>query len=356
MMKTFVTGATGFVGSAVVRELLRDGQEVKVLVREGSDTRNLEGLDVERVQGDVTDYSSIVRAMEGSGSVYHVAGMVEFWVPKRDRGKLHQVNVEGTKNVLAAADKLGVGRVVYTSTIAAIGSYGKDNPTNEEHAFNLWRMSTDYEWSKYNAEFEAWRFAARGLPVVIVLPSAPLGPRDIKPNPGGKLILDFLARRLPGYLAGGANFVDVDDVAHGHLLAFQRGRVGQRYILGGENLTTLDLFRALERISGVSAPRFRFPYVGALGVAHLLRFISDHVTESPPLITPPVVQFSSKHYYMNTSRAERELGFRPRTTIPQAAVKAIRWFLDHGYVGGGEALERRIRDRIERAEVSPVAA
>lgn len=346
-MKAFVTGGTGFMGSAVVRALLEDGQEVKALVRPDADTRNLDGLDVDLVRGDITDYASVRRAMEGSHAVYHLAAMVAFWVPRAERGLFHEVNVGGTRNVLKAADATSVERVVYTSTISTIGSHGKEDPATEEHSFNIWDMSMEYERSKYNAEFEALRFAARGLPVVIVLPTAPLGARDIKPNPAGQLILDFLARRLPGYLDGGANFIDVDDLAHGHLLAFKRGTAGDRYILGGENLPVRDLFLALEKISGVRAPRFKVPYRGALPLSHLLQLVSDRLTGRPPLITPPVVKFSKMYYYVDTTKAERVLGFRPTTPVAQAAAKAIRWFAQQGYLEGSDRSQNRIRERVE---------
>jgi dihydroflavonol-4-reductase len=207
----------------------------------------------------------------------------------------------------------------------------------------------EYEQSKYNAEFEAFRIAARGLPLVIVLPTAPLGARDIKPNPAGQLILDFLARRLPGYLDGGANFIDVDDLARGHVLACKRGRAGERYILGGENLRIRDLFLALERITGVRAPKLKVPYRGALALSHLLKFASDRITGRPPLITPPVIKLSSKYYYVDTRKAEKELGFRPVTPLVRSAAKAVRWFAEQGYLEGSPKSQNDVRERIASA-------
>jgi dihydroflavonol-4-reductase len=346
-MKTLVTGANGFMGSAVVRELLKDGTEVRALVRQGSDARNLDGLDVETVRGDLCDADSIRRAVEGCRQVFHVAAMVAFWVPPVDRDRFTAVNVVGTKNVLNAARDLGVEKVVYTSTISTIGSFGKQTPTNEEHYFNMWNMSMEYEKSKYSAEFEAWRYAARGLPVVAVLPAAPVGPRDIKPNPVGKLILDFLHRKIPGIIEGGGNFIDVDDIAYGHVLAAKRGKTGERYILGDQNLSVVELFGAIEAISGVKAPRMKVPYAGALALSHFLTFMADHVTGRHPLVTPPLVKMSSQYYYVETSKAREELGFVPRSNPIVALLKAIRWFLDNDYVKLSEPRKDAIRRRLE---------
>ena len=341
------------MGSAIIRELLREGHEVRAFVRSGADTRNLQGLDLEQAVGDITDPDSIKRAMKGCANVYHAAAMVSFWTPPDQRQEFYRVNVQGTKNIMAAALAAGVDKVVYTSTISTIGSYGRENPTSEEFGFNLWEMCTDYERSKYSAEFEVWRYAARGLPVVAVLPAAPVGRRDVKPNPVGKLILDFLSRKLPGYIDGGGNFIDVDDVAYGHVLAAKKGRSGERYILGDLNISTPDLFKALERISGVSAPKLKLPFSGALGLAHLLKFASDHITGRPPVFTPALVKVSSKCYYVDWTKARTELGFQPRSTVSGAVVKAIQWFLENGYVHLDDIKKKRIQSQIET--LSPVA-
>ncbi|QLE46261.1 NAD-dependent epimerase/dehydratase family protein (plasmid) [Nostoc sp. C052] len=355
-MKALVTGATGFVGSAIVRQLQEDGQQVKALVRKGSDLRNLEKLDIEIAYGDITDYDSVARAMQGCNSVYHGAAMVAFWVPRKDRHLFDWVNVEGSKNVFSAALKQDVEKVIYTSTISTIGSYGKDTPTTENHNFNLWDMSMEYEQSKYSAEFEAYRFAAQGLPIVVVMPSAPLGARDIKPNPVGKLILDFLARRIPGYIDGGANFIDVDDVAYGHILAAKKGKVGDRYMLGHENLSVVDLFSALEAISGVPAPKLKLPQAGAVKLAQILEFISDHITNQHPLYTAPMVKFSSLYYYLDTSKAKNELGFEPKSSVQQAAINAIEWFLQNDYLQVNDKNKSRIRQHLQGQSLTPVFA
>ena len=353
-MKAFVTGGTGFMGSAVVHELLRQGQEVKALVRQGSDLRNLKNLDIELVTGDITDPESVRSAIRGCSTVYHLAAMVRFWAPKRERNLFYSVNVDGTRNVLSAAASLNVDKIVYTSTISTLGTYGADNPTKEEFAFNLWDMSMDYERSKYSAEFEAFRFAARGVPVVVVLPCAPVGARDIKPNPVGQLILDFLGRKLPGYIDGGGNFIDVDDLAYGHILAAKHGRAGERYILGDQNISTPDLFKALESISGVPGPKFKLPYSAALALATGLEFISDHITNRPPLFTAPLVKFSSTYYYADTSKAKKELGFTPRSNVAQGVVKAIRWFLDNGYIKGSDST--KLSRHVEQFSLAHTAA
>jgi dihydroflavonol-4-reductase len=356
-MKTFVTGATGFVGSSIVRRLIEDGKAVKAFIRRNADLgaiNSLQGLDVEVAYGDITDADSVQRAMKDCDVVYHVAAMVAFWAPRKQRSMFYRVNVDGSKNVFAAALRRGVERVVYTSTASTIGSYGKDCPTTEEHDFNLWDMSSDYERSKYSAEFEASRFVARGLPLVCVLPAAPIGPRDSRPNPGGKLILDFLARKIPGYIDGGANFIHVDDVADGHLLAAKLGKTGERYLLGAANLSIKDLFSALEDVSGIAAPKLKLPYGGALALAYGLEFFSDYITNTHPLLTVPMVKYSGLHYYLDTSKAQRELGFQPKRSVKQAAFDAIRWFLEHGYIKLADGAVSRIRNRL--AEQSPKAA
>jgi dihydroflavonol-4-reductase len=313
-------------------------------------------LDIEQTIGDITDPGSIKRGIQGCAKVYHAAAMVSFWVPPNQRSEFYRVNVQGTANVMAAALNAGVEKVVYTSTISTIGSYGKDNLTREEFGFNLWDMCMDYERSKYSAEFEVWRYASRALPVVAVLPTAPVGARDIKPNPVGKLILDFLSGKLPGYIDGGGNFIDADDVAYGHVLADKHGRNGERYIIADLNISTPDLFKALESISGVAAPKLKLPASGALALARLLEFTSDHITGKPPLFTVPLVKFSSKYYYVDWSKAKNELGFQPRSNVPAGVVKAIRWFLDNGYVHLDDIKKKKIRTQIEGLNSAPTSA
>jgi dihydroflavonol-4-reductase len=348
MGKTLVTGATGFVGASLVRKLLDDGQQVRVTVRDGSDDRNLKGLDIERVNADLRDAAAIDRAVRGCDVVYHAAAKVAFWVPIKDRQVFYDVNVVGTRNVLSATLQRGVSKVVYTSSVSAIGCQDDGRPTTEEDYYSLWDKGTDYEHSKFAAEFEVWRFAARGLPVVAVLPTAPVGWMDRSPNPVGRVVLDFLARKLPA-VDGGINLIDVDDVAAGHLLAAKHGRVGERYILGHQNLTMAQVFGALEQVSGVAAPRMKAPYRLALGAAHVLQFVADYVTNKHPLFTPAMVKMAALNYYVDTSKAERELGFKPRSTPAQGAARAIRWFLDNGYVRLGDKQRQGIRSHLEAA-------
>ena len=347
-MTALVTGANGFMGSAVVRALVADGQQVRAFVRPSADLRNLDGLDIEVVPGDFLDPDSIVAAMKGCRTLYHVGALVRFWLPPRQLGEFDRVNVHGTKNVLAAALRQGLEKVVYTSTIATIGSHGKDDPVTEEHIFNLWEMGMQYERSKYSAELEAWRFGARGLPLVMVLPCGPIGARDYRPNPLGKLLLDFYHRKVPGYMEGGGNFIDVDDVATGHLLAAKRGKVGERYLLGNQNLSIVDFFRIVEEVSTVAAPRRKIPYAGALALARLLQFVSDRITRRHPLLTPNLTKTARVYYYADTTKARTELGFEPRYTVRDAVVKAFRWFTANGYIPEGKPRRRALVENLER--------
>lgn len=357
MKRVLITGATGFVGSAIARRLLAEGVSVRALVRERADTRNLAGLDLEHSRGDITDAVSVRKAMSGCDTVFHAAAMVAFWVPVKERQQFYHVNVEGTKIVMRAALDEGVERVVHTSTISTIGSYGEATPTNEEMDFNLWDMCMEYERSKYSAEFEAWRFGARGLPLVVVLPAAPVGPRDIKPNPVGQLILNFIAGKIPGYIDGGANFIHVVDVADGHVLAARKGRPGERYILGDQNLTVPQLFEALETISGVKAPKLKLPYRGALGLAHLLEFVANRITNRHPLLTAPMTKFSSLYYFVDTTKAKSELGFVPSRSVALGVWEALDWLLSNGYVTD-KNLAGRVRAHLDQSAGSmrPAAA
>ncbi len=256
-MKVLVTGGTGFIGSSIVRALLRAGHDVRALVREGSDTRNLAGLNIERVTGDITDPNSLSAAMSGCTHVFHAAALYSFWVTLP--GLIERVNVGGTRNVLQAALDAGMERVVYTSSVAALAVPSRDRPVDEATPVDPSAIIGAYKRSKYAAEQVALEYAAKGLPVVIVNPSFPVGPRDIKPTPTGQTILDFINHRLPAYVDTGMNVVDVEDVAQGHLLAAEKGRIGERYILGGRNMPMREFLGILEKITGIPAPRVRLP-------------------------------------------------------------------------------------------------
>jgi len=327
-MKALVTGAAGFIGSSVVRELLKGGVEVRVLVRESSDTRNLDGLDVEKVYGDVRDSESVRSALKGCSLLYHGAALYAFWAP--DNKAFYDVNVEGTKTVLNAALKQGIDKVVYTSSIVAVGSHGADKPANEEAEFNLWGTGDHYARSKHLAEVEAMKICRQGLPLVIVNPAMVIGVRDIKPTPSGKMILDIVNRKMPGYIDGGINLVDVEDVARGHVLAAERGRVGERYILGNENMTVGGYFKLIGEIAGVKPPKLKIPYTAAILLGYGYQLIADMV-KKPPILTAPMVRTGSKYAYYDSSKAVNELGFT-QTPIKVTIEKAINWFQESGYL------------------------
>ena len=329
-MKTLVTGATGFIGSTLVRELLKDGVEVRVLVREDSDTRNIDGLDVEKAYGDIRDSESMKSALKGCETFYQTAALYAIWMP--DSKVFYDVNVEGTKTALNAALEQGLEKVVYTSTIAAIGFHGADSPANEEAEFNLWETGDHYCRSKYLGEVEALKVCKKGLPLVIVNPAGPIGVRDIKPTPTGKMIIDVLNKKMPGYIDGGLNFVDVEDVARGHILAAQKGRIGERYILGNANLSVGDYFKLIGEVSGVEPPKLRIPYPVAIALGYGYQFVSN-IAKKPPVLTAPMVRTGSKYAYFDVSKAVNELGF-PQTPIKGAVEKAVNWFRENGYVKG----------------------
>jgi dihydroflavonol-4-reductase len=328
-MKNFVTGATGFVGSALVRKLLDRGEEVVALVREGSDLTNLAGLGVGLSKGDLTDPASILRGMDGCGRVYHAAADYQLWVP--DKKAIYAANVDGTRNVLDAARRCGVERVVYTSTVGALGNPGDGTPGREDTPVTIDDMVGDYKKSKFMAEQEALRFAKEGLPVVIVNPSTPVGPRDIKPTPTGKMILDFLKGKMFAYLDTGLNIVDVDDVAAGHILAMEKGRPGEKYILGNRDMTLREIFGILSSITGLPAPKVRLPYGFVYAVALISTAVSDHVTHRPPMAPIDAVKMARKFMFFDPSKAVGELGL-PQSPVEVALERAVKWFNDEGLV------------------------
>jgi dihydroflavonol-4-reductase len=329
-MKTLVTGATGFIGSSLVRELLKEGEEVKVLVRKDSDTRNIDGLDVEKVYGDIRDKESVKSALKGCDTFYQAAALYANWAP--DSKIFYDINVEGTKTVLSAALEQGVKKVVYTSSIAAVGCLEGDRLANEETEFNFWKLGSHYIRSKYLGEVEAKKFCEKGLPLVIVNPAGVIGVRDIKPTPTGEFIVKVLNKKMPGYIDAGMNFVDVEDVARGHILAAQKGRIGERYILGNENLPIKDYFELIGKVAGVEPPKKKLPYSLALLIGYGYQFVSN-ITRKPPVLTAPMVRSGSRYVYFNCSKAVNELGF-PQTPIKTTVEKAVNWFKENGYVKG----------------------
>ncbi len=326
-MKTFITGATGFIGASIVRELLRDGREVRALVRKGSNTSNLAGLDLELWQGDLRDSAGLMQGLKGCDILYHAAADYRLWT--REPAEMYRINVDGTVAILEAALENGLARVVYTSSVGTLGNPGDGTPGNEATPVSLADMVGHYKKSKFLAEREAERFVARGLPLVIVNPSTPVGPLDIKPTPTGKIIVDFLNRRMPAYLDTGLNIIAVEDCARGHVLAEQKGQVGQKYILGNTNLTLREIFATLAGITGLPAPKVRLPYTPILLAAYINEGISK-ITGREPLIPLAGVQMAAKFMYFDPSRAVRNLGL-PQTPIAEALQRAVEWFRQNGY-------------------------
>jgi dihydroflavonol-4-reductase len=330
-MRVLVTGATGFVGGMVARELVGIGREVRLLVRPTADRRNVRDLPVEIYHGDVRDLDSLIRATAGCAQVYHVAALYKLWV--RHKQEIYECNVTGTENVLKAARERGVEKVIYTSSVATLGLPGNGTTGNEETPVSLSDMVGHYKRSKFLAEQAVLRSAAEGVPVVIVNPSTPVGVGDLKPTPTGKLIVDFLNGWMPGYVDTGLNLVDVEDVARGHLLAAEKGRVGEKYILGHENLTLQQILSLLAELTGRSAPRFKVPYVLALSVAYLDAALARLIPGREPFAPPVGVKLSRKKMFFDPSKAVRELGWT-QTPVREALRKAVQWFVENGYVKG----------------------
>ena len=328
-MKTLITGSTGFLGSAVLRELLDDGREVKVLVRKGTRTANIDGLDVEIAYGDLRDLESIRSALTGCDILYHVAAYYSLW--DRDPQLIYEINVEGTRKILQAAKEKGLEKIVYTSTVGCIGLNADQTPATENTFFNQNTLSNDYKKSKYQAEQVALEFAQNGLPVVIVNPSTPVGPRDIKPTPTGKIILDFLNREMPAYLDTGLNLIDVKDCARGHILAEQKGVPGERYILGNQNMPLLDILLTLEKITGLKAPRIKMPFWVALSAGWACEMVSNHLTGKPPAVPLAGVKMAKYFMYFDSSKAVQKLGLA-QNPVENALRQSVDWFKDNNYL------------------------
>ena len=323
-----VTGGTGFVGSAVVRALLAAGARVRALVRPGSDRRNLEGLAVDDRPGSLEDPASIESALAGCTAVFHVAADYRIWVP--DPRPMFRVNVEGTRNLMQAALRAGVKRVVYTSSVAVLGLREDGAPADETTPVTLGDVVGPYKRSKFLAEAEVRRLAAdAGLPAVIVNPSTPIGPRDIRPTPTGRIVVEAAAGRIPAYVDTGLNLVHVDDVARGHLLAFERGRVGERYILGGEDMTLAEMLAIIAELCSRPKPWVRLPRAAVYPVA-LAAQVYGRLTGREPLVTLDGLRMSRKKMFFSSAKAIQELGYRSRPAR-EALQDAIAWFRAHGY-------------------------
>jgi dihydroflavonol-4-reductase len=330
-MKAFVTGGTGFVGGAVVRKLIEAGHTVRALARPGTDTRQLDGLPVERIEGDLADAGSLRRGMSGCEWVFHVAALYSYWGHEWE--EFYQTNVEGTRRVLDVACQAGARRIVYTSSIATLGLPRDDVPADEETPVTLADKTGHYKRSKFMAEEVAREFARQGLPLVIVNPAAPVGVGDHKPTQTGKMIVDFLNGRMPAYVDTGLTIVDVEDVAMGHLLAMEKGRLGERYILGGENLSLKQVLDLLAEVSDLPQVKARIPRAVALIWAYIDTGLARLNPKHIPAATPDAVRVSSKKEYYSSAKAMRELGY---TFIParEALRKAVAWYRVNGYVYG----------------------
>lgn len=331
MNKALVTGGTGFIGSHVVRRLLREGVPVRCLVRPRSNRANLKDLKVDLIEGDLTDSASLRWAIAGCDTIFHVAADYRLWALHPE--EIDRINVQGTRNLLQEAVTARVSRVVYTSSVAAVGrpeNNGKLGVGDERFDPTPAQLVSPYKRSKLASELVAREFARKGLPVVIVNPSAPIGSHDIKPTPTGKIIVDFLNRRMPAYLETGMNFVDVEDVAAGHILAAKKGHVGERYILGNRNMTLKAFLDLLSEVSGLPAPKIKIPYAVAWTAGALSTGLS-YITRQEPAIPLDGVRMAHKPMYYDASKAIRDLGM-PQSPIDVAIRTAVEWFRFNGYV------------------------
>jgi len=336
-MSTLVTGAAGFLGSHVARQLVARGDTVRVLMRSSSSNRAISDLPLEYVTGDLRDAASLERAMRGARRVFHVAADYRLWA--KNPQDIYDSNVGGTKNLLAAAKNAGVEQLIYTSTVATIAVDRAELP-NEFTDSKLEEMVGHYKRSKWMAEQEALQAAKDGLPVLVAMPTTPVGPWDWKPTPTGKIVLDFLNGKIPGYVDTGLNFVGVEECAAGHLLVAERGKVGERYLLGAENLTLKGLLDVLAKITGLPAPSMKFPHGLALGVAYVESAFSRMVGREPQI---PVegVKIAQHRMFVDASRAKRELGFEPGP-VEAALKRAVKWYVVNGYVAKGRAKRMKL--------------
>jgi len=329
-MKTLITGASGFVGSAVLRQLIIAGHSVRALIRTKSDRRNLVGQDVEIVIGDLIDRGSLDRALAGCSALFHVAADYRLWVPHPQ--EIYETNVNGTRNIMLAAANAGVTRIVYTSSVATLGLNPHGTPANEDTPVCLADMIGHYKRSKFLAEADVKRLAdEESLPVVIVNPSTPVGPRDIKPTPTGRIIVDAASGRTPAYVDTGLNLVHVDDVAIGHLLALERGTIGERYVLGGENMTLREILCEIAAITGQRPPRICLPHGLVFPIAYVTEACARLTGGKEPRITLTGVRLAKKKMFFSTEKAKRVLGFHARP-VKEALAEAVDWFRENGYI------------------------
>ncbi len=327
-MTQLITGANGFIGSAVMRLLLEKGHDLRVVIRPGSDRRNLEGMPVEVVEGDLQDKTSLKRAVSGCTAVFHLAADYRLWIPDPDN--MYQTNVAGTRDLMLASAEAGVKRIVYTSSVAVLGLNKDGSPADEEMTAVLDNMVGHYKRSKYLAEKEVSALIdEQGLPAVIVNPSTPLGPRDVKPTPTGKIIVDTLNDRMPAYVDTGLNIVHVDDVAYGHLLAFEKGKIGERYILGGQNISLQTILGIICELTDKKPPSIKLSHNLILPVAWCMERWAN-ISKKEPRATVDGVRMSKNLMYFSSDKAVKELGYQTRP-VKEAIKDAMEWFIKNGY-------------------------
>ncbi len=327
-MKAFVTGATGFLGSHVARVLSDRGANLRLLVRPTSNLKNLQGLNAETATGDLRDAASLESAMSGCDTVFHVAADYRLWV--RDPSEMYRSNVDGTRAVLDAARKNGVQRLVYTSSVATIGFTSDRNPANEDSPVALADMIGHYKRSKFMAEQVAMQAGRSGMHVVIVNPTTPIGEQDVKPTPTGRIVVDFLKRKFPAYVETGLNLVDVRECASGHVSALEKGKSGERYILGGENLTLKQILDKLAEITGLPSPSVKLPYFFAFATGVVDEIVNGRLLGGDPRATIDTVRIGKKMMFASSAKAERELGWKI-LSVDGAMRRAVEWFRANGY-------------------------
>ena len=329
-MTALVTGATGFIGSAVVRKLLARGETVRVLARAAGDRRNLTGLDIEIIEGDLRDADARARAVKGIASLYHIAADYRLWVPDPDA--MYATNVAATSDLLRGAADAGATRLVYTSSVATLGIPKDGSLATEETPVDLAEMIGPYKRSKFLAEEAVRKLAVEGsLPVVIVNPTAPVGPRDVKPTPTGRTVIEAAAGRMPAFVDTGLNLVHVDDIAEGHLLAHDKGVIGQRYILGGENLTLQQILQRIAALTGGKAPTIKISHGALLPLAYLVEFAARLFHTGEPFMTVDGINLARKRMFFTHAKAARDLGYTARP-VDEALIDAIAWFRLHGFL------------------------
>jgi dihydroflavonol-4-reductase len=328
-LKAFVTGATGFLGSHVARVLADQGADLRLLVRSTSNLRNLEGLQAETATGDLRDAASVETAMSGCDTVFHVAADYRLWV--RDPAEMYRSNVDGTRTILEAARKNSVQRLVYTSSVATVGFTGNGHPADEDSPVSLADMIGHYKRSKFMAEQVALEAGRGGMHLVIVNPTTPVGEQDVKPTPTGRIVVDFLKRKFPAYVETGLNLVDVRECALGHVAAWEKGKPGERYILGGENLTLKQILDKLGRITGLPSPKLKLPYLFALAAGVVDETITGRMLHREPRATVDTVRMGRKKMFASSGKAERELGWKI-VPVEGALRRAVEWFRGNRYV------------------------